>query len=498
MGRAGAGHHLEVPTVAIAGAGRASLKLYPAVATHVEEGLDALLRQPSGGFEQAASILHSGALLSSHLRRTGQHAQPLAQKTEAALHAGYQRLLAFEVQGGGFSPFPAKAPANQILTAYGLEALHALKEVYPVEPKLLDRTERWLLSRQRPDGSFTPDRDAWYAGISDRMARDPACMTAYIATTLRRIRGDSAPMRRAADYVQPTMARQASPDPFALARYAELFGGDFHDRLWALRTEARIEKEPAVSFVPANETLFRQRARLPSSRPRPGPPASSCVRRRRGPRGTLLIKVDQQPPRTLVLDGRDLSLRRLELPQIGLPGGHDIELLFSGSGQLDYQLVETYHQPVSPRESQRKTPEPVVGFPALSVPRSPDIEVGYLLDASQPAVGETLYEQVRIRTHVQLNMPIVSAGVPPGFDLDNEQLETLVQSRVIEKFQRLPNEVLFYLRSLTSAKPVLLPLRLSARLPGRVLVPPPALRETHDPEHRITGLPVVVTVLPQP
>jgi hypothetical protein len=68
----------------------------------------------------------------------------------------------------------------------------------------------------------------------------------------------------------------------------------------------------------------------------------------------------------------------------------------------------------------------------------------------------------------------------------------------VERFQRRPHEVLFHLRSLTSAKPLLLPLRLKARLPGRVLVPPPTLRETHYPEHLITGLPVEVTVLPQP
>lgn len=537
-------HHLEVPAAALSGAGSAILKLYPAAGTHVEEGLDALLLQPSGGFEQSASIVHLSALLSAHLRRTGQLSQPLAQKTEAALQVGYQRLLAFEVYGGGFSPFPGKAPANQILTAYALEALHALKEVYPIEPKLLGRTERWLLAKQRPDGSFAPDRDAWYEGISDRITRDPACMTAYIAATLRRIRPDSAPMTmsKAAEYVQRTMARQASPDPFALALYAELLGGDVHQRLWALRTETRSEKDSAVSFVPTKETLLQAEGqaailettamaasvflRAPENRAHAelalkylrqnmdsagtyyATPATARAQKvllqaaemgQQIPRGTLLLKVDQQPARSLALDGRDLSLRRLDLPQLALPGGHDIELLFSGSGQLDYQIVSTYHQPISPLESKRKTPEPVVGFPALSeTPRSPDVEVGYLLDASQLAVGEILYEQVRIRTRVQLNMPIVSAGIPPGFDLDDEQLQTLVQSRVIERFQRLPNEVLFYLRSLTSGKPLLLPLRLKARLPGRVLVPPPALHETHYPEHRITGLPVVVTVLPQP
>lgn len=535
-------HHLEVPANAIPGAGSASLKLYPAAATHVEEGLDALQQQPSGGFEQTASILHSGALLLQHYRRTGPRSPSLEQKAEAALQAGYQRLLAFEVQGGGFSTFPGKAPANQLLTAYGLEALHALKEVHPVEPKLLGRTTRWLLSKQRPDGSFAPDRDAWYEGISDRLASDPACMTAYIAATLRRIRADPAPILKATEYVQRTIARQARPDPFALALYAELFGGDFHERLWGLRTEARIEKEPAVSFVPTSETLLQAagqaaivettamaaslflrapekrmyaeqalkylRQNLDSTGIFYATPATARAQEvllqaaemgHKLPRGTLMIKVDQQPVRSLLLDGRDRSLRRLDLPQLALPGGHDIELLFSGSGPFDYQLVWAYHQPISPQEPQRKKPEPVVGFPALSpAPRSPDTEISYVLDASQLAVGEILYEQVRIRTRVRLNMPIVSAGIPPGFDLDNEQLETLLQSRVIEKFQRRPHEVLFYLRSLTSAKPVLLPLRLKARLPGRVLVPPPTLHQTYQPEHLITGLPIAVTVLPQP
>ena len=77
-------------------------------------------------------------------------------KAEGFISLGYQRLVTFEVQGGGFSWF-GQAPANKILTAYGLMEFSDMSRVHEVDQRLIDRTQNWLASQQQPDGSFKPD-----------------------------------------------------------------------------------------------------------------------------------------------------------------------------------------------------------------------------------------------------------------------------------------------------------------------------------------------------
>ena len=58
--------------------------------------------------------------------------------------------------GGGFSWF-GQAPANKILTAYGLMEFYDMSKVYDVDPKLIERTQQWLAGQQQADGSWKPD-----------------------------------------------------------------------------------------------------------------------------------------------------------------------------------------------------------------------------------------------------------------------------------------------------------------------------------------------------
>jgi hypothetical protein len=69
---------------------------------------------------------------------------------------GYQGLLTFEVSGGGFSWF-GQAPANKILTSYGLMEFADMARVHEVDPRVIERTQQWLAREQQSDGSWRPD-----------------------------------------------------------------------------------------------------------------------------------------------------------------------------------------------------------------------------------------------------------------------------------------------------------------------------------------------------
>ena len=77
-------------------------------------------------------------------------------KARQYIHLGYQRLLSFEIRGGGFDWF-GRPPANRTLTAYGLMEFQDMARVHDVDPKLIERTRQWLLGQQRADGSWDPE-----------------------------------------------------------------------------------------------------------------------------------------------------------------------------------------------------------------------------------------------------------------------------------------------------------------------------------------------------
>ena len=58
---------------------------------------------------------------------------------ESYIHLGYQRLLSFEIAGGGFDWF-GNPPANRTLSAYGLLEFVDMAQVHEVDPELIERT----------------------------------------------------------------------------------------------------------------------------------------------------------------------------------------------------------------------------------------------------------------------------------------------------------------------------------------------------------------------
>jgi uncharacterized protein YfaS (alpha-2-macroglobulin family) len=81
--------------------------------------MDSLLRMPYGCFEQTSSSTYPNVLAIDYMKRTKKLTPEVSAKAQGYITTGYQRLVTFEVPGGGFSWF-GTAPANKILTAYGL------------------------------------------------------------------------------------------------------------------------------------------------------------------------------------------------------------------------------------------------------------------------------------------------------------------------------------------------------------------------------------------
>ncbi|MCF8312151.1 MAG: carboxypeptidase regulatory-like domain-containing protein [Saprospiraceae bacterium] len=131
----------------------ATFTVHPSVLSDLTTGMERMLRQPSGCFEQTSSSNYPNILVLNLLKTTGNANAALENRANAFLDFGYKRLLTFEIPGGGFDWF-ATPPAHEALTAYGLMEFVDMKSVYPVEQDLIDRTARWLLTRRDGKGGW--------------------------------------------------------------------------------------------------------------------------------------------------------------------------------------------------------------------------------------------------------------------------------------------------------------------------------------------------------
>src|SRR5690606_19661676 len=87
---------LAVPEAAISGTARVVVKLYPGVVSQMVEGLEGLLQQPYGCFEQTSSTTYPNVLVLDYLETTGQINPQVRLQAEQYINLGYQRLLTFE------------------------------------------------------------------------------------------------------------------------------------------------------------------------------------------------------------------------------------------------------------------------------------------------------------------------------------------------------------------------------------------------------------------
>ncbi|HLV78988.1 MAG TPA: alpha-2-macroglobulin family protein, partial [Chthonomonadaceae bacterium] len=210
---------VTIPAEAIPGASTIWVKLYPGAFSQVVEGLDGLLRMPNGCFEQTSSTTYPNVLVLDYLKQT-KHINPeLQMKAEGYINVGYQRLVTFECKSGGFSWF-GDEPAHQILTAYGLLEFSDMARVHDVDPALIQRTQRWLAGRQKPDGTWEETNPGIAEGIINRQT-GALRSTAYVAWALAESGYQGPEIARGVEYVRAHL--NEAKDPYTLAVILNLF-----------------------------------------------------------------------------------------------------------------------------------------------------------------------------------------------------------------------------------------------------------------------------------
>lgn len=157
-------HEIVLPETWVPGTLKCRVNVYPSTLAELQKGLEGLLREPGGCFEQTSTTNYPNALVLQYLKESDQ-ANPAAMKqAKSMLERGYAKLTAFEVPTSGSASAPrgregfewfGQAPAHEALTAYGLMQFRDMATVTDVDPQLLARTRNYLMSRRDGKGGFT-------------------------------------------------------------------------------------------------------------------------------------------------------------------------------------------------------------------------------------------------------------------------------------------------------------------------------------------------------
>jgi hypothetical protein len=491
--------------------------------------MDAILRMPNGCFEQTSSSTYPNVLALDYMKRSKKLTPEVHAKAEGFIANGYQRLLTFEVPGGGFSWF-GNAPANKILTAYGLMEFYDMSRVHDVDPKLISRTQQWLASQQREDGSWKPDTQFINEGATNRYNSDVLRITAYLAWALKDTGYQGPAVEKAKQFVEKHMA--AKVDTYTLVVVAN-FAADYKDdreftrQAIQMLLDARTEKDEQVWWSAEETSVYATgpsaavettglavQALLQSGE------ASGTARKalsyiaskkdaygtwgttqatimalralltatEKGAadvRGTVLVLLNGKPAEKLELtpENNDL-LHQFVFKNVDAQSASTVGLQFEGKGGLAYQIVGSYYLPWD----ERAAGEPL------------SIDVAY--DRTRLAQDDIATASATVRNNLQkaANMVMVDLGIPPGFDLLSEDLQDYQaksahrKSGHLSKFSLTATQALLYFDSFAPGEVVTLKYRLRAKYPIRARTFKSQVYEYYDPEIASVARPVQLEV----
>lgn len=137
----------------IPGSLKANLKLFKNLEGQLLDGIESMLREPYGCFEQTSSSTYPNISILKYLKESGKSNPAIEKRALDLIQKGYNRLIGFETSQNGFEWF-GKTPPHEALTAYGLLEFTDMQQFIDVDKKMLERTKKFLLSRRDGNGSF--------------------------------------------------------------------------------------------------------------------------------------------------------------------------------------------------------------------------------------------------------------------------------------------------------------------------------------------------------
>lgn len=506
-------------TGAIEGTAKAQVTVYPSITATLVSGLEGILREPYGCFEQTSSSNYPNVLVMDYLQSSGQGDPAVLARAGELLDKGYERLVSFETQEKGYEWF-GSTPAHEALTAYGVLEFADMKRVYGgVDDAMLARTVTYLEKRRDGKGGFLRDSKAL-----DSFGRaDPEITNAYITYAVTEAGyGD----RFAKEVGALASAAKTTQDPYLLALAANTLltvPKMQKDGRSALEKLLTLQK-PDGSFEGLTHSITRSTGKNLSVETTglavlamlkaDGnlPPAQKAVnwltqQRQYGAFGATQATVmalraitafGQAATKSstggavsLLVNGQVVATQRYEAGQSEAMvfdgfesslelGENRITVRHDGKGEIPYEVGVEYYV-------ERGQDHPEAGL-ALET----------RIAKSELQMGETVRMTAVLENTLQEGRPmtLMRVGLPGGLTFQTWQLKELREKGLIAFYETQAREVILYFRQLTPGQKLEIPLELMATVPGRYTSPASRAYLYYTDDKKVWAEPIAVTIAP--
>jgi hypothetical protein len=447
-------------------------------------------------------------------------------KAEQFVNLGYQKLLTFESPTGGFNWWGNTEAGNTLLTGFGIQQFEDMAKVHNVDRGIIERSKRWLAGKQSADGAWEPTTQLHDYNM--RLGANKLRTTAYILWSLLQAADKGPHIQKAVAYLI-SHQKDAGEDTYTWALMANAMS--LYDKkakatleilakLNSLRKEDKTEK--TVSWTTQGDTAMYASGQSASIETtalavmafiQAGTYTDAVngglafLVKSKGAYGNwestqatiLALKAllmamggvgkDADMAVTVLLDGKQIGqesfnpqnsdvLRLIDAGIVGA-GSHKVELKAAGKANVMYSIVGRHYRPW---RDAGGVSEPLV------------LKVDY--DRRQLKVDDIVTANVSVA--YQLDKPtfmvIVDLGIPPGFKVIVDDLETLVSSGKIKRYSMTGRQVTLYLGEMRKDTPLKVAYKLQAKFPIKAQTPQSVAYEYYTPARKGVQAPALITV----
>ena len=145
---------VDIPEKVVSGSVNAKMEFYPSPTSSLLSGIEGMLREPCGCFEQTSSSTYPNIVILDYLRSNDISSPQIEKKALGLLKRGYSKLVGFECKEKGYEWF-GQGAGHEALTAYGLMEFKDMAKVTDiVDMDMVKRTALWMLKRRNEEGGF--------------------------------------------------------------------------------------------------------------------------------------------------------------------------------------------------------------------------------------------------------------------------------------------------------------------------------------------------------
>jgi alpha-2-macroglobulin-like protein len=503
---------------ALPGSIEASVTMYPSPVASMTKGMEAMIREPGGCFEQTSSSNYPNIMVLSYLATNDAADAALVQNTQQKLDRGYKLLTGYETKQKGFEWF-GQTPGHEALTAYGLMEFEDMAKVYDVDRSMVDRTADWLMSRRDGKGGFLRSSAAidsfgranesttnayimWALAEAKRTkgldteltaqkklgdaTKDPYLLSLIAGTAL------ATKMPEAKSFMTKLVAMQDKDGSFPGAKESiTMSGGEsLTIETTALATLAMIKASPnaeyetqirnAVDWLNKQRSGFGQWSNTQATiLGLKALTAYSEYGKQMQASGEATLMINGQASGTIAFEkGRKDALVWDDIANKLKPGKNLIELKLAGGATLPYSIAVTYRSK-NPQSS-----------------KDAKVNVTTQLAKSTVKLGEGVKLRARVENMTKDGQPMTLAriGIPGGLTFQTWQLKELRDKGLIDFYETRPREVILYWRSMAPSAKKDVELDLIASTPGAYEAPASSTYLYYTAEDKTWVAPVKVTI----